>query len=195
MAFRFPLAAAAFLLAGCQSVPLPPLARAAQVDLARFMGDWYVIASIPTFIEDGAHNAVESYRLSADGTIETTFTFSAGSFDGPRKRYTPRGFVLDKTSNAIWGMQFVWPIKADYRIAHLAPDYSQTVIAREKRDYLWIMARTPQISEADHQRLLQFVAAQGYDVARVRKVPQRWGAPAAVQREPSSRSAAAAVTR
>ena len=118
MAFRILLAAAAFLLAGCQSVPLPPLARAAQVDLARFMGDWYVIASIPTFLEEGAHNAVESYRLSADGTIETTFTFRAGSFDGQPKRYTPRGFVLDPPSNAVWGMQFVWPIKADCRIAY-----------------------------------------------------------------------------
>ena len=68
MAFRILLAAAAFLLAGCQSVPLPPLARAAHVDLGRFMGDWYVIANIPT-PGRGAHNAVESYRLEDDGTL------------------------------------------------------------------------------------------------------------------------------
>ena len=83
-------AAAALLLGGCQSpAPLPTVPR---VDLQRFMGPWYVIASIPTFIEKGAHNAVESYRLDADGTIATTFTFRAGSFDGEAKRYTPRGF-------------------------------------------------------------------------------------------------------
>ena len=35
------------LLAGCSSAPRPPLARRAHVDLERFMGDWYVIASIP----------------------------------------------------------------------------------------------------------------------------------------------------
>jgi len=165
------------LLAGCQSVSQdPPLAVVERVDLARFMGSWYVIASIPTFIERRAHNAVESYRLAADGTIDTTFTFLAGGFDGEPKRYTPRGFVLDRTSNAVWGMQFVWPVKADYRIAYLTPDYGQTVIAREKRDYVWIMARTPQISDADYERLVRFVAAQGYDVGRVRKVPQRWDA-------------------
>jgi apolipoprotein D and lipocalin family protein len=90
-----------------------------------------VIASIPTFLEKDAYNALESYRLEADGTIATTFTFRAGAFDGEEKRYTPRGFVLDRSSNARWGMQFVWPIKADYRIVYLAPDYSQTVIARE----------------------------------------------------------------
>jgi apolipoprotein D and lipocalin family protein len=178
MAFRILLAAAAFLLAGCQSVPLPPLARAAQVDLARFMGDWYVIASIPTFLEEGAHNAVESYRLSADGNIETTFTFRAGSFEGQPKRYTPRGFVLDPPSNAVWEMQFVWPIKADYRIAYLSEDYGQTVIAREARDYVWIMARSPQLSEEDYARLTDFVAAMGYDLSKLRKVPQRWPDPA-----------------
>jgi apolipoprotein D and lipocalin family protein len=162
------------LLAGCHSVQHPPLALAPRVDLARFMGDWYVIANIPTFIEEGAHNAVESYRLAADGTIETTFTFRAGGFDGEPKRYTPRGFVRDRDSNAVWGMQFVWPIKADYRIAYLSPDHSQTVIGRERRDYVWIMARTPQIPESDFQRLLKFVADQGYDATLIRRVPQRW---------------------
>jgi apolipoprotein D and lipocalin family protein len=159
-------------LAGCAApAPMPTVER---VDLGRFMGDWYVIATIPTFLERGAHNAVESYRLDADGTIATTFTFRAGSFDGAARRYTPRGFVLDSTSNARWGMQFVWPVKADYRIVYLAPDYSQTVIAREKRDYVWIMARTPAIAEADYQRLLAIVVSLGYDPARVQKVPQRW---------------------
>ena len=169
-----PLLLAALLVSGCQSVRQPPLALAPSVDLARFMGDWYVIANIPTFIEEGAHNAVESYRLAADGTIETTFTFRAGGFDGEPKRYTPRGYVLDRASNAVWGMQFIWPVKADYRIAYLASDYSLAVIGREKRDYVWIMARAPQIAEADYQSILQFLAGQGYDVSRIRKVPQRW---------------------
>ena len=57
----------------------------AKVDLPRFMGDWYVIANIPTFIETGAHNAVESYALAEDGSIETTFTFRDGAFDGKRE--------------------------------------------------------------------------------------------------------------
>jgi apolipoprotein D and lipocalin family protein len=165
--------AAALLLGACQSVA-PPMATVPHVDLPRFMGPWYVIASIPTFIEKGAHNAVESYRLDADGTIATTFTFRAGGFDGEEKRYTPRGFVVDEKSNALWGMQFIWPIKADYRIIYLSDDYGQTVIGRAERDYVWIMARTPAIPESDYQRLLAFVGAQGYDVTRVLKVPQQW---------------------
>ncbi len=162
------------LLAGCQSTQHPPLALAPSVDLERFMGDWYVIANIPSFLEEGAHNAVETYRLAADGTIETTFTFRADGFDGELKRYTARGFVRDGTANAVWEMQFIWPFRADYRVAWLTPDYARVVIAREKRDYVWIMARAPRIDEAEYRRILDFLAAQGYDVARVRKVPQRW---------------------
>jgi apolipoprotein D and lipocalin family protein len=168
------LAPAFTLLAACQSPRLPELPTVAKVDLKRFMGDWYVIANIPTIIERGAHNAVESYALASDGTIATTFTFRAGSFAGKRRQYHPRGFIIDRGSHARWGMRFIWPIKADYRITYLAEDYSQTVIGRQKRDYLWIMARQPQIPEADYQRLLALVAAQGYDIAKVQRVPQQW---------------------
>lgn len=162
-----------FMLAGCAPAK-PPLPLAEKVDLERFMGDWYVIANIPTFIEKGAHNAIESYRLNPDGSIATTFTFRADGFEGPRKRYEPTGYVIDQNSNAVWGMQFIWPIKADYRIIYLKPDYSQTVIGREARDYVWIMARTPKIPEADYKALLAFLVDNGYDMSKLQKVPQHW---------------------
>lgn len=165
---------AALGLLACRAPRLESIRSVPQVDLARFMGDWYVIASIPTFLETGAHNAVESYRLDPDGTIATTFTFRKGAFDGPEKRYTPRGFVLDRASNAVWGMRFVWPVKADYRIIHLAEDYRVTVIGREKRDHVWIMARQPVLAEGEYQALLQVIEGQGYDVRRIERVPQRW---------------------
>ena len=161
------------LLGGCQTAR-PPIETVDYVDLERFMGDWYVIASIPTFIEKGAHNAVESYRLTEEGTIETTFTFRQGGFDGERKRYRPTGFVRDKESNAVWGMQFLWPIKADYRVIYLKEDYSQTVIGRNQRDYVWVMARTPSIPETDYARIKRLLAEQGYDVSQLQQVPQRW---------------------
>ena len=65
---------------------MPPVTLVQHVDLPRFMGDWYVIANIPTFLEKGAHGAMESYRQDADGAIATTFTFRADAFDGPRPR-------------------------------------------------------------------------------------------------------------
>jgi apolipoprotein D and lipocalin family protein len=161
-------------LAGCAILSDPPrdgVALAPKVDLPRFMGDWYVIANIPTFLEKGAHNAVDNYRLDPDGSIPTTFTFNADGFNGPLKSYTSRGFVMN-AANSVWGQQYVWPFKADYRIAYLSADYSQVVIARDKRDYVWIMARTPTIPEADFERLKAFVATQGYDVNLLQRVPQ-----------------------
>lgn len=163
----------ALLMTGCvTAAPARPVTTLNQVDLNRFMGRWYVIACIPTFIEKNAYNAVESYALNPDGTIATTFTFNKGSFDGPLKRHTPRGFVLDD-SHARWGMRFVWPFKADYRISYLSADYGITVIGREARDYVWIMARKPQIDESDYQRLVEFVRSEGYDLGKLRRVPQQ----------------------
>ena len=146
------------------------------VDIERFMGDWYGIANIPTFLEKGAHNAVENYALSDDGTIATTFTFRDGAFDGEEKEYTPRGFIRDTETNATWGMRFIWPIKADYRIVYLDDDYSTTIIGRQKRDYVWIMARQPEIPEEEFEMLLDFVESLGYVRSDVERVPQRWQA-------------------
>jgi apolipoprotein D and lipocalin family protein len=152
----------------------PEMKTVDYVDLERFMGDWYVIANIPTFLEKGAHNAVETYEMNEDGTIATTFTFRDGSFDGEKKEYNPKGFVRDTGSNALWGMRFIWPIKADYRIVYLDDDYSQTIIGRQKRDFVWIMAREPNISEEDYQMLLGVVESLGYDLSKVERVQQKW---------------------
>jgi apolipoprotein D and lipocalin family protein len=162
----------ALLLGACARVT--PLETVEYVDLPRFMGDWYVIANIPTRLEVGAHNAVESYQLDADGSIATTFTFRADGFDGEEKRYTPRGFVLNRDNNAEWGMRFIWPIKADYRVVYLDEDYTVTIIGRNKRDYVWLMARQPSLPDARYEELLDLIAAMGYDRDKVQRVPQRW---------------------
>ena len=137
------------------------------------MGDWYVIASIPTVIETEAYNAIESYQLEKDGSINTTFVFRKGGFDGPEKRYNPRGFVVENTGNAVWGMQFIWPFKSEFIIAYLDKDYTSTIIARNARDYVWIMARTPFINDSQYQELTKTVAHLGYDVSKLRKVPHQ----------------------
>ena len=151
-----------------------------RVDLERFMGDWYVIANIPTFIEKDAYNAMERYELDDDGSIATTFTFRKGGFDGPKRIYRPRGFVRDQESNAIWGMRFIWPFKADYRIVYVNDDYTQTIIGRNKRDYVWIMARTPSISSEDYFQRVKLLREQGYDTGKIQMVPQRWRGSAGV---------------
>ena len=154
------------IFGGSSSEPMPVVD---YVDLDRFMGDWYVIASIPTFLERDAYNPIETYKRDNDGSIATTFTFNKGSLNGPTKIYQPRGFIKDKRTNAIWGMQFVWPIKADYRIVYLDDNYQQTIIGRTSRDYVWIMARTPTISQKDYSSLVARVDSLGYDLDDLQK--------------------------
>lgn len=160
------------LLTACATTPT--IRTAKQVDIDRFMGKWYVIGNMPTFIEKEAYNAVETYRLDDKGRVATTFSFRKGGFDGERKVYHPKGFIRDNESNAVWGMQFVWPVKAEYVIVYVNESYTQTIIGRSKRDYVWIMAREPQIPEKDYRFMLELLKKEGYDISKVRKVPQRW---------------------
>lgn len=157
------------LVSGCAS--LEPIRTAEQVDLNKFSGDWYVIAAIPTFIETDAYNAVETYAAPRNGKIETTFRFNDGGFEGEEKVYRPIGFVSENP--AVWGMQFVWPIKAEYRIVYVSEDYDTTIIGRRKRDYVWIMARSPSLPPAQYDALLKIVRDQGYDMSALRKVPHQ----------------------
>ena len=161
------------VLAACAASPSrPPVELAPRVDVDRFMGDWYVIAAIPTWFEKGAHGPVESYRRRDDGSIDIAFRYRSGSFDGPAREMTSRGFV-ESPSGAVWGVQFVWPIRADYRVSYVADDYSTTVITREKRDHVWIMARAPRIDDAEYERLVALAVRQGYDRSRIERMPQR----------------------
>lgn len=155
------------------SLGKPPMATVDYVDLERFMGDWYVIANIPTALEKDAYNPLESYSLDDDGTIATTFSFNKGAFDGEKKVYHPRGFVKNTETNAEWGMQFIWPIKADYRVVYLDEAYQYTVIGRTKRDYVWVMARNAEISDQKWQELRSFVISIGYDESSLQKAPHQ----------------------
>jgi apolipoprotein D and lipocalin family protein len=160
-------------LVGCATTK-PSIDRMETVDLRRFMGDWYVIGNIPTLPERDAYNAVESYSLDGDGRIRTRFRYREGAFDGPLRTMNPIGTVVPGSGNAVWGMQFIWPIKAEYVIVDVDPAYSLTIIGRSARDYAWIMARDPSIPDQRYDAAVARLQALGYDVSKLRRVPQRW---------------------
>lgn len=170
----FTLSLMASLSACTSQPPMPPVP---QVDIHRFMGDWYVIAAIPTRFERHAYNAVESYALRPDGRIQTTFRYREDAFTGTLKTMHPIGQVQPGSGNAVWSMQFIWPFKAEYVIAWLDPAYRVVIVGRSKLDYVWIMARTPQIADPLYDLLTMRVAALGYDPTLLRKVPQQWPEP------------------
>jgi len=145
------------------------------VDIQRFMGDWYVISSIPTMFEKGAVNAIETYTWNEKkGIVDVGFTYRKDSQDGPVKNMTQRGFIYDTESNAEWRVQPLWPLKLGYLIIDLADDYSYTVVGVPNRNYLWIMARETSLSDSVYQGILDRVAEQGYDLNAIQMVPQIW---------------------
>jgi len=171
------------VLTGCAKTTREPMQPVSHLNIERFMGDWYVLANIPTFPERGALNPIERYELNPDGTIKTTFSF-INSKSGEARELNAKGFVREGTSNAVWGMQFIWPIKADYRIVYLDPEYSTTIIGRNKRDYLWIMSRDKQVSEERLAELIEIAAKLGYDPALIEI--SNWQRPATGQPEQDS---------
>ncbi len=165
---------AAILMAGCSITPtkMPPLKTVTHVDLLRFMGPWYVIGTIPWIVERNNVGTMDIYGMRPDGKIGITYVFHRKELSAKREEMHAVGTVLEKKSHATWGVQFVWPFQAPYLVIDLAPDYSTTVIGHPSRDLIWIMARTPTLSENTYRNLLSKVAAQGYDINRIVKVPQ-----------------------
>lgn len=165
----------ALLASGCalarDSAPVPTVR---SVDLNRYMGTWYVIACIPTRAEKQDYNAVETYSLEPDGQVHTVFQYRTGSFDAPLKTLVSTGHVHADTGNAVWGVDVLWLFRAQYKISYLAPDYSAVIVARDARDYAWVMTRTPEVPQAEYAALTAKLQEMGYHRRDVYHVPQSW---------------------
>lgn len=162
-------------LVGCRSTSekTVPLKTVDFVDLPRFMGEWYVIGTIPWVIEKNNVGTMDIYRMRPDGRIDITYAFHKKELSAKRQEMHALATVLDTRSNARWGVQFIWPFKAPYLVIDLAHDYSTTIIGYPSRDLIWIMARTSSLSEGTYQSLLNKASVQGYDTNRIVKVPQK----------------------
>lgn len=162
---------------GCTSVSknLPDQKLNQTVDLPKFMGRWYVIASIPTMFETGAVNAVETYTWNeAKKRIDVDFRFRKDSPDGKEKLIPQKAFVFDEKTNAEWRIQLFWPLKFAYLIIDLSEDYSDTTIGVPNRGNVWIMSRKPTLSTERYEAILAKLKNLGYDLDKLKKVPQIW---------------------
>jgi apolipoprotein D and lipocalin family protein len=143
-----------------------PVPRVASVDLTRYAGPWFIIGSIPLSLEKGAHNPVETYTPQADGTIKTVFEFRKDRFDGELEIKPTKAKVVEDTHNAEWKVTLIWPFKGQYVISHLEPDYSSAIIARDKRDHVWILSRTATLSDARMADYRARIVEMGYDLSK-----------------------------
>lgn len=145
-----------------------------SVDIQKFLGSWYVIALLPTFIEKDATNGIETYSLDEKGNILVEYVFYKGSPGGKRSVTHQKGWVIDKEKNSVWEVQPLWPLRLPYLIIDLADDYRYTVIGTNNYKYVWIMAREPAISKEDYEGIVSRLAARGYEVSGIKKMRQEW---------------------
>ena len=95
------LAIAAIALAGCTAMPKqPPIRTVDHVNLSRFIGDWYVIGTIPWFVEKNNVGTMDIYKLRPDGKIDIRYAFHKKSLDGPRQEMKATASVVNSKTNA-----------------------------------------------------------------------------------------------
>lgn len=146
-----------------------PLQTVDHVDINKYMGKWYEIASFPQSFQKGCSCTVAEYSLNDDGTVRVDNSCNVA--DGS-KQSIGKAFVKDKKTNAKLAVQFFWPFKGKYWIIDLADDYSYAVVGHPNRKYLWILSRTPQMNEPLYHDILQRVNAKGFDTTMLQLTDQ-----------------------
>ncbi len=187
----FPVALLALFLAACSGVGsggggggggganatnvtnaerLPPVKAVDRVDISRYLGRWYEIASYPMYFQRKCiGDTTANYSLRPDG--ELTVLNRCRTVDG-FEQASGHAWPVDNGANARLKVSFFWPFRADYWVIGLDDNYRWAVVGNPNREYLWVLSRTPVLAPQDLARALDAVKAQGYEPARLRYTRQ-----------------------
>jgi lipocalin len=160
-------------LGGCTSVPTgPELKTVGKVDLQKYLGTWYEIATIPAWFEKDLVGVTANYSLRPDGNIRVLNSGRKKTLDGPLKTAEGRAWIADgKDASKLKVSFFLW-FAGDYWIIELDPEYRFVVVGDPSRQYLWVLSRTPKMDDALYAELLRRIAGHGYDLALIHKSVQ-----------------------
>jgi apolipoprotein D and lipocalin family protein len=170
--FIFFIAAGAARKAGAQ---VKPLEVVPFVDVQRYLGTWYEIATIPQRFQKGCVGVTAHYSLRSDGDIDVVNVCRKETLDGKQRSVRGKAWIVDKKTNAKLKVRFFWPFSGAYWIIELDKDYQWAVVGHPNRKYLWILSRTPQMDGAVYDELLKRIAAKGYDLNKIKKTLQPGG--------------------
>ena len=149
-----------------------PLETVPNVDLKKYSGTWYEIASFPQRFQKGCYCTKAEYTLNPEGYVEVKNTCRKNSPTGNPKGVTGKAFVTDKKTNAKLKVQFFWPFKGDYWVLALAPNYSYAVVGTPDRESLWILSRQPRLAKQVYEDLKNQMQQKGFDVSRLQLTDQ-----------------------
>jgi apolipoprotein D and lipocalin family protein len=149
-----------------------PLPTVPFVDLSRYAGKWYEIASYPQVFQRGCHATTAQYNLSEKGFILVENRCRRDSLSGKQSYIKGKAFVQKNSGNAKLKVQFFWPFRAPYWIIDLAEDYSYAVVSHPNRQYLWILSRTPSMETATYDGILSRLRELNFDLSKLKKTVQ-----------------------
>lgn len=162
----------AMLCSGCRTGG-PPLEAVSEVDLERYQGRWYEIASFPQRFQQGCVATRATYELLPDGSVGVLNECREETLAGEWRRIEGKAWLTDPAdSSAKLEVQFFWPFRGAYWVIELDSDYRYAVVGHPSRRYLWILSREPQMAASTYDDLLGRITAKGYDLAPLKRTLQ-----------------------
>lgn len=155
-----------------QKQEMPPLQTVPQVDLNRYLGTWYEIATIPQRFQKGCTAVSATYTLRPDGKINVLNECRKDSLAGKYKAARGKAWVVDTLSNAKLKVQFFWPFSGDYWIIELDSNYQYAVVGHPNRNYLWILSRSRKMEDLLYHDLIERIKSHRYDISLIVRTPQ-----------------------
>ncbi len=142
------------------------------VDLNKYAGKWYEIASYPQRFQKGCHCTTAEYTLSTKGYMIVENRCNKDSIDGKMAYIKGKAFVQKNSGNAKLKVQFFWPFKGKYWIIDLDHDYSYAVVSHPNKKYLWVLSRTPKIDQTIYQQILIRLKEKGFNISKLKITQQ-----------------------
>ncbi|MDE6668351.1 MAG: lipocalin family protein [Muribaculaceae bacterium] len=154
------------ILVGCSKLTVNN-SSVINFDLNRFLGNWYEIARFDHKFERGMEQTKASYVLREDGKVDVLNT---GIKNG--KYSEAKGVAKLTDIPSLLRVSFWGPFYSDYRIMLIDDDYKYALVGSGSDDYLWILSRTPQISDEIKTQILTEAKRRGYDTDKLIWVKQ-----------------------
>jgi apolipoprotein D and lipocalin family protein len=145
-----------------------PLQTVPNVDLRKYAGKWFEIASFPQRFQKRCHCTTAEYTPTDKGYIIVENRCNKDSVKGKLSYIKGKAFIVENTGNAKLKVQFFWPFKGDYWIIDLAEDYSYAVVSNPNIKYLWILSRTPKLDATVYQQITIRLKAKGFDLTKLK---------------------------
>ena len=143
-----------------------------NVDLNKYIGKWYEIASYPQRFQKGCQCTTAEYSLSEKGYVIVENRCNKDSVNGKQSYIKGKAFIEKGSGNSKLKVQFFWPFKGKYWIIDLADDYSYAVVSHPNKKYLWILSRTPVMDNATYQQILSRLREKGFDLTKLQVTKQ-----------------------